>query len=74
MVAALDNLQSHREGGVVEGRRDLADATADRWNHEPVDDRQPFQKAALRRAWANRIVEGERLARHHEPVVENLGH
>ena len=62
------------EGGVEDGRRDLADAAADGRQEQATDDGLALLEAALRRARADALVERERLAGLDHLAVEELGH
>ena len=68
-----DELHAGEEGGVVQGRRDLADAPSDRVLQPSGEDLRRGDEAVLDRALAERLVQRERRARPHDRPVEQLG-
>ena len=74
VVRPLEDRQAELERVVEERRRRLADAAADRRQHERADDHLPLQEPALGRALADDVVEGERLAGLDQRAVDEVGH
>ena len=68
-----DELHAGEEGGVVQGRRDLADAPSDRVLQPSGEDLRRGDEAVLDRALAERLVQREGRARLHDRPVEQLG-